>query len=363
MKKVLKSVGLVLACLLLVTCVSGFLIVNSYLSKIRFDPGIRAPILERSPSPDIPTERPDKETASAVDSPKADSSGAEIVTLENRIMENLKSSSAPLLYDGDVFNVLLIGIDTREDSDTGNSDSMILISVNRKTSHIVATSLLRDIYLKIPGLAQGNRLNAAYAYGGPVLLLKTIRENFKIRVDKYVTLNFFSFMKVIDQIGGLSFEISSEELWIENFYIREINRLEGMPSDDGCLTEPGMQHFNGKQALGFARIRYVGNCDFGRTDRQRMIMNLVFNKLRTLNLSQLDEFLNVLLPEIRTNLEKGEIVSLLLSLPKYAGFSVDSWYVPMDGTYSFLIIRGLDVLGIDFNQNITELQKKIYGSG
>lgn len=330
---------------LAVLCLAGFFIINSYISKVKYDPGTK------SLSSDIVSDAADTES----DSPQS-----EIDALNEQIEENLKNNSTPLMYDQDVFNVLLIGCDTRTPGGRGRSDSMILVSINKKTSKIVMTSLLRDIYVKIPGISQGNRLNAAYAYGGASLLLNTIQQNFKIKVDKYISVDIFSFMNIIDKIGGVSVNISDAEVKVANNYIAEINRLKGLPADDGKFTSSGMQTMTGKQALGFARIRYVGNGDFGRTDRQRLVMNQVFAKVKTLNLIQLNDLLNTLLPETSTNLSQGELFSLIISMPTYSKYSIDSWHVPTNDAFSYLSIRKMSVLGIDFQKTITEMRKRIY---
>jgi LCP family protein required for cell wall assembly len=356
MRKALITTGIVVAGLVLVILVSAYIVINGYVGKVTYDPGTVTAAPEAPQDIQDTFDVPDIENAGTTDSPKT-----EIELLEQRIRENLENNSTPLMYDNDVFNILLVGIDTSQDSDVGNSDTMMLLSFNRKTSDIVATSLLRDIYLSIPGYKQGHRLNSAYLMGGPALLLKTVQENFKIKVDKYIAVNFYSFMKIIDQIGGVSVDVSDAEIKVANFYIRQLNGLLGLSREDGVLVSAGEQNLSGKQALGFARIRYVGNADFGRTDRQRLVMKLVFDKIKKMNLIQLNDLLNTYLPEVRTNLAQGELFSLVLSIPTYAKYSLDSWYVPMDGSFSYLIIRGMSVLGIDFKENIAEMQKRIYG--
>jgi polyisoprenyl-teichoic acid--peptidoglycan teichoic acid transferase len=330
---------------LAVLCLAGFFIINSYISKVKYDPGTKSLTFDIDSEPADTT---------------SDSPQSEIDALNKEIEENFKNNSTPLMYDKDVFNILLIGCDTRKAGGSGRSDSMILVSINKKTSKIVMTSLLRDIYVKIPGIAQGNRLNAAYAYGGASLLLNTIEQNFKIKVDKYIAVDFFSFMDIIDKIGGVSVNISDAEVKVANNYIAEINHLKGLPADDGKFTSSGMQTMTGKQALGFSRIRYVGNGDFGRTDRQRLVMNQVFSKLKTLNFIQLNDLLNTILPETTTNLSKGEFFSLILAMPTYSKYSIDSWHVPTNDAFSYLSIRKMSVLGIDFQKTIAEMRERIY---
>jgi polyisoprenyl-teichoic acid--peptidoglycan teichoic acid transferase len=332
---------------LVILCLCGYLIINGYLNKIKYDPGVEALASEISSEPDDP--------------PESYSPKTEIDAMNRQAEQNLSMSSTPILYDKDVFNVLLIGSDTRTAGGRGRSDSMILVSINKKTSKITATSLLRDIYLQIPGVSQGNRLNTANAFGGPALLLDTIQQNFKIKVDKYIAVDFFSFMDIVDKVGGVEINVTDPEIKVANSYIQGINTLKGLPENDGELTLAGKQTLTGKQALSYARIRYVGNGDFERTDRQRLVLGYVFSKIKTRNISQLNDLLNTFLPEVTTNLSKSELFSLILSMPSYTNYTIDSWRVPVDESFSYLSIRGMSVLGIDFSKNIAEMRKRIYG--
>ena len=179
-KKALIILGIMLGTVLLVS-ITGGLILNSYLNKIKYDPGT-----VNSMANSIPLEDGDGTAP--------DSSKDKIDAMNKLVEQNMKNNSQPLMYDNDVFNVLLIGSDTRAKNGVGRSDAMILISINKNTSKIVQTSLLRDIYVGIPNRKEGNRLNAAYAFGGPSLLMQTIQQNFKIKVDKYASVDFYSFI-------------------------------------------------------------------------------------------------------------------------------------------------------------------------
>lgn len=329
-----------------VICLAGYLVINGYLSKIHYDSGKQNIMSSISP---------DNQSANS-DSPKS-----EIDAMNKKIEENMRNNSKPLMYDKDVYNVLLIGSDTRTKGGTGRSDSMILISINKKTKKIVETSLLRDIYVGIPGVSEGDRLNAAYAYGGPELLLQTVQQNFKIKVDKYICVDFFSFMDLVDKVEGVTINISDAEIEVANGYIHEINKLKNLPSNDGLFTHAGIQQVTGRQALGYVRIRYVGNGDFGRTDRQRTVLNQVFAKIKGLNIGQINNLLNNFLPEVTTNISKGELFSLILSIPAYSKYQVVSWHIPQDGVFSYFAVRKMSVLDVNFEKTISQMQSTIYG--
>jgi LCP family protein required for cell wall assembly len=263
------------------------------------------------------------------------------------------------MKDKSVLNILLIGTDTRQMDGPGRSDAIVLVSINRKTQKIIATSLLRDIYLRIPGKGS-NRINAAYAYGGADLLMQTIENNFKIKIDRYASIDFFAFMEVVDAVGGVTLEVTKEEIPVINNYVKELNELTNQSENKGCLTEAGTLLLNGKQALGYARDRYIGYADFERTARQRRILEQLYSKVKDLGLIKLNKLLNIILPQITTNLTEGELFTLILSLPSYAKYDLEQWSVPIENTYTFLSIHRMSVLGMDFNKNIKEINKRIY---
>jgi LCP family protein required for cell wall assembly len=273
----------------------------------------------------------------------------------------MEENSTPIAASEDVYNILLIGSDTRESGDLGRSDAMILISVNEADKTITASSFLRDIYLLIPG-AGYNRINTAYAIGGADLLMDTIEENFKIQVDRYVAIDFLAFIDVIDAIGGITIEVTEEEIPVINEYIRELNEIRGEETEADYLTKPGTLLLNGKQALGFARNRYTGNADFERTARQRKVLEQIFIKIESLGILDLSSLMNTLLPKITTNLTEGELFYQILALPRYTGYELRQWSIPTENTFSYLSIRGMSVIGIDFNQNIAELHSRIYSN-
>ncbi len=279
--------------------------------------------------------------------------------LEESIRNNIMDAESPVKREKEVLNLLLIGTDNRLEEARGLSDSMILLSINQKEERITVTSLLRDIYLHIPEENTYNRLNTAYAFGGARLLIKTIEENFKVKIDNYASVDFYSFTKVIDALGGIELEITEEELPYINGLIKELNRLQGKEKETDYLKASGVQLLNGRQALGYTRVRYVGT-DFGRTARQRAVLEQIYKKAKKLGVKKTTELLDLLLPEVTTNFTEKEIISQILSFPDYMEYDYDSFSIPMSGTYENLKIRGMQVLGIDFEENIKELKKRIY---
>ena len=260
-----------------------------------------------------------------------------------------------------VVNILLIGNDSRENGDDGRSDAMILLSVSSKTKTIYMTSLLRDMYVEIPG-HDGNRLNAAYAYGGAELLMETIEKNFDISVNRYVLVNFEAFASLVDAVGGIDLELTSEEIVYVNGYLVEYNMLTGRPqgTDDMDPSMSGLVHLNGPQALAYSRNRYLGT-DFGRTERQRKVLTAVIKKLPSTLFTNAGELMDGLLPNLTTNLTRNECYRLSLMAGKLLTYEIASDSIPQPGTYKSVMIRNMDVLEVDFGTNIEYLKKKLYG--
>jgi LCP family protein required for cell wall assembly len=366
-KRKIKIVLLVIAGIILLLFIGAYLYIHSYINKMNLVTASENAKINTTDnlvmeSKDLVEQLEEVETELEGDPNAADSTEQEISILESEIRTNMEASSTPIVYDRDVYNVLLIGGDSRNEGGAGRSDAMILVSINKKAETITVTSILRDIYLKIPG-KNNNRINAAYAIGGADLLLETIEQNFKIQIDRYASIDFYAFIDVVDAIGGVTLEVTDKEIPIINNYIIEMNRLTGQEDQKDCLTTSGTLLLNGKQALGYSRNRYVGNSDFERTARQRRVLEQIFNEMKKLNLIELQKLLGIILPQVTTNLTEGEIFTLILSLPAYIGYDIDQWSIPMSHSYSSLRIRGMEVLGIDFEENISELQGRIYGKG
>lgn len=288
-----------------------------------------------------------------------DSTEDEIDALEQSIRINMENQAEELMENKKVFNILLIGCDAREEGGRGRSDSIILISINKESEQLIATSIMRDIYVEIPGHGN-NRINAAYAYGGADLLVETVEKNFKIQIDRYASVDFFVFMDIVDQMGGVDLEISDEEFLVANAYINELNVLLDEPYGTDWLPGGGPHHLNGKQALGYSRIRYVGDADFERTKRQRTVLEQIFNKVKDYNLIELNSLLNIILPEITTDLTEGEAITLALEMNAYRKYDLKQYRLPYDGTWRDMRIKGMSVLGIDFETNIQNLKRDLY---
>ncbi len=267
---------------------------------------------------------------------------------------------APLKEDG-VVNILLIGNDSRENGEDGRSDAMILLSISSNTKKMYMTSLLRDMYVEIPG-HDGNRLNAAYAFGGAELLMETIETNLDIEVNHYVLVNFEAFANLVDAVGGVNLELTRQEQEYVNGYLVEYNALTGKEqgTDNLEINDGGMVHLNGPQALAYTRNRYLGT-DFGRTERQRKVLTEVIKGLPKAVLTNPKELIDGLMPNLTTNLTKLDCIRLAGEAAKLAVYDLEQMSIPADGTYKDASIRGMAVLEVDFGANKEILHTAIYG--
>lgn len=268
----------------------------------------------------------------------------------------------PMSEDG-VVNILLIGNDSRKNEDDGRSDAMILLSVSSKTRKIYMTSLLRDIYVEIPG-HDNNRLNAAYSFGGAELLMETVEKNFDIPVHRYVQVNFEAFVGMVDSVGGVDLELTEKEIEYVNGYLVEYNMLTDRPqgTDNMDTSASGMVHLNGPQALAYCRNRYLGT-DFGRTERQRKVLTEVIKKIPGALLTNGSGLIDALMPNLTTNLTKNECFRLSLMAGKGLTYDIAADSIPQPGTYRDATIRKMSVLEVDFEANRRYLKEKLYGEG
>ena len=212
--------------------------------------------------------------------------------------------------------------------------------------------------MSIPG--HGNtRLNHAFAYGGPDLLEQTLEENFKVHIDRYAAVDFFSFMDVIDTLGGVYINVTEDEQKVTNNYIWSMNKLMDEDWSNDYLWSSGWQKLNGKQALCYARNRYTGN-DYERTARQRNIINQIIDGAMQASPATLVDLAQVILPQVTTDMSKSEILSYAANVAAYLGYDVQQQQIPAEGTYSGATISGMSVISLDLDANIKHLQGTIY---
>lgn len=282
-------------------------------------------------------------------------------TFGGKPKETQEPTVAPELEKDGVTNILLLGIDARAHLN-GRADAIIILTINEKQKKIYMTSIMRDVYVVIPGRG-GDRINSAYAYGGAPLLIDTIETNFGVRIDYYARVDFLSFILGVDAVGGVDIEVSEEERHWINEYLNEINGLYGREASVDKLAEGqiGNLHLNGPQALAYARIRYVGS-DYARTQRQRNVINAAVRQLKSQSIPGIISALDTILPLITTNMSVDMLTDLVWSAPAFFKYDIVEKRIPMGNTGKPVTIDKKQVIGIDFDVHSEMLQSIVNGT-
>ena len=245
-----------------------------------------------------------------------------------------------------IINFILVGQDRREGQGRQRSDAMILCTINKEKSTITMTSFLRDMYVSIPGYYK-QRINVAYMLGGYKTLNATLEHNFGITADHCIEVDFSGFEDIINILGGVEIDLTAAEA-------KYLNRRGnwGVDKDHKAweLTE-GVNKLTGAQAVAYSRIRALDN-DWGRTNRQRTVLTALLQKAKTMNLVQLNDFANQVLPLIATDMTPSEITGYVLELfPLLSNLNIKTQTIPADGTWAYASIDGASVITVNFKKN------------
>lgn len=291
------------------------------------------------------------------------------IGMVNKVERGQRTNTDASMNSSDVRNILLIGSDTRNADERGRTDSMILLSINSTTKEITMTSFMRDMYVNIKGVdADGNdidtwsKLNAAYVYGGAELLMDTIEYNFDIAVDDYVYIDFLSFVDIVDAVGGIELDISDEEAEGMKPPMAEQNKLLGNKKGTDYLDKGGKKLLvNGNQALAYARLRYVGNADFQRTERQRTVITKIIEKAKSSDPLTIDKFAKASMSHLTTNMSQTQLFALTYKAIFSMNYEIKSMRIPDDDSYSYgTSSDGQSILEVDFEACKALLRKDIY---
>lgn len=240
-----------------------------------------------------------------------------------------------------VTNILVIGADNDVGSgmgSPGNGDGLIIASVNNAKKQITLTSLMRDTRVVKPSNGYATKLTLAYHDGGPELLVECIESNMGIDIDNYVRVNYHDVVKIIDAVGGVKVELVPEEIEYMNQKIEAVAKTVGADwmGNKIPLDKVGTYKLNGVQAAGYMRVRVLeGDGDLGRTSRIRTILMGVKDNLSRMNLIQLGNFADVVLPCITTDMQQDDIALHLVKLSKYLKYDFVSNRIPADDTFYY----------------------------
>ncbi len=254
--------------------------------------------------------------------------------------------------------IALFGLDNRSNGNfkSGNSDTIIIASINEETGEIKMVSVYRDTYLDI-GNNSFNKANAAYNRGGPKQAIEMLNKNFDLHITDYVTVDFNALVTVIDELGGIELDITGEEAEYMIGYIDEINE---MTRHNSGYVSKGTQTVDGVQATAYARVRYTAGWDYRRTERQRTVITKIFEKAKRADLMTLNRILDKVLPKVSTSLELSELLSLAADAGKYsmgdnAGFPFEKESTTV-GKLTYMVVA------VDFEANVRTLHEFLFAN-
>lgn len=214
------------------------------------------------------------------------------------------------------WTVAVFGVDSRDGSlGKGNQSDVIMIAnLNRSTGEIKLVSVYRDTYLNINDRNTYNKINAAYASGGPEAAVKALNKNLDLNITHYATFNWKAVATVINILGGVDIDVSASEFYYINAFITETVKGTGIGSTQ--LTGPGLQTLDGVQAVAYGRLRLMDS-DYARTERQRIVIQKAFEKVKTADLSTLNDVVGHVFEMCATNIEFGDLAGLVKDVAKY----------------------------------------------
>lgn len=201
---------------------------------------------------------------------------------------------------GDV-DILLLGVDNRSRNQfSGRSDVVMYLRIETGKKSLKLVSLMRDTLVNLKGHSD-NKLNTAYRFGGIKLAKQTISDNFGLDPDYYIVVNFYGMEDIIDALGGVDIKLNKNEIGNLNKCIDEINAFDKR-NKAAHVKKHGVQHLNGRQAVGYMRIRHIGNGDEGRIERQQAVMTELFNKAKDIELGQITGLISTCVEYVRTDI-------------------------------------------------------------
>lgn len=334
-KRLAVNIGITFLSVLFIVAGSAALYANSLLSKYQY---VEEPTTSKTP-------------IGTVNTPTEEMGDAEMVD--------------GMYHDDMITNILLLGVDDYTPNDPGRSDSMLMVSLDRRHKKLKLTSFMRDTFVSIPGY-QRYKLNTGYFLGGAPLQVKTIEKNFKVDIDRYVIIDFEAFPKIIDALGGITVTLSAAEA-------EEMNRKSG---ETGAVE--GVNDLSGAQARYYSRIR---NCkytdpdtgdvyydDYGRIRRQQRVMDILVDNFKDADAGKILTLANEIVPYLISNISPDEMLTLATDALTYMSYPIESCQMPnnelhygdtlylpyIDGPYSVLIPDTLEDNALFLNRFIYE---------
>lgn len=258
----------------------------------------------------------------------------------NKIESSFEDFEGPEPQFGEI-NIMLLGSDSRGE-EHARTDTLMIVHYNQNTHKMKIASIMRDIYVNIPEIGY-QKMNAAFAYGGPELVRKTLKENFGIDINYYAIADFEGFSKIVDIVApkGIEVDIPYE-----------------MSYGIGMTLHPGKQVLHGDQLLGYVRFRHDRLSDFGRVERQQeAIEKLKEQAVSMHSVVNLPKILGTVTPYIETNLDTPTILSITKGLVVNKSDDLDRIRIPVQNSYENDTVNVGAVLKIDMDENARVLNE------
>ena len=253
-------------------------------------------------------------------------------------------------------NIALFGVDSRDDNlGRGNrSDCIIIASINNKTKEIKLLSVYRDTYVQIEGHGL-DKITHAYSYGEAPLALSTLNTNLDLNIKEFVTVNFDLVAEAVNLLGGVDINIEQSEIQYINEYIDSTSSSTGIASKH--ITKTGMQTLDGVQAVAYSRIRYTAGGDYKRTERMRDVLTAMLQKIKTKSIGEINNFLDVILPKVYTNIEANDIIALIPDMMNFKVTDSIGWPYETKG----ITLNAWYGVPVTLEENVTRLHEELFG--
>lgn len=230
-------------------------------------------------------------------------------------------------HTDDIINIALFGIDTTDDSMSGRSDSIIIVTLDNKNKEIRLSAVQRDTYVKIEGRQNKDKINHVFAYGGATLAVKTLNQNFGLDIQDYAVINFTNMEKVIDVLGGIELEVSSAYQLEANKQITKLANKRGLTPEP--IENTGVQNLSGMQVLGMLRARYNVGGTAQRSAMHEIVLNACYEKVRKKSVLEYPSIAKELLSLVQTTLTSGDLTGIGMRVV-VSGYKIRNAVFPLE---------------------------------
>ncbi len=279
------------------------------------------------------------------------------INRESELSEGEIGINSNLQEVKDITNIALFGLDTRNNNESGRSDAIIILSIDRVHDKIKLTSIARDSVVNIEGRGE-DKITHAFAYGKAKLAVKTLNQNFGMNITDYAYINFFEFAEIINYIGGVMIDVNTSEMNVMNNHYGP--ELTSLGFDYQNVATPGYQRLNGPQALAYSRNRY-SDSDIGRGNRQKEVLEAMFAEVKDIPMTKYPSVISKVLSTCHTTLTNTEMLSIatwaVSASPSFEQFSLPN---TTDCRYTSDSLRGMSVLRYDLDLATKVLHTYIY---